>query len=121
MIVPENALKSMIFTYMAYCLSGMGVGMQAANISSIVAAILFAFVVNKRFVFDTGMEGNVWKEFVRFTSMRGISLLVEVGGMQVLTMLSVPDMLAKILLQIVIIVMNYVISKCYVFKRREDE
>ena len=37
---------------------GMGVGMQAANISSIVAAILFAFVVNKRFVFDTGMEGS---------------------------------------------------------------
>lgn len=107
-----------IFSVLRY---GMNAGMQAANISSIVAAILFAFVVNKRFVFDTGMKGNVWKEFVRFTGMRGISLLVEVGGMQMLTMLSVPDILAKISLQIVIIVMNYVISKCYVFKRREDE
>ena len=36
--------------------------------------------------------------------------------MQILTMLSVPDIAAKILLQAVIIAMNYVISKCYVFK-----
>ena len=48
--------------------------------------------------------------------MRGVSLAVEVFGMQILTMLSVPDIAAKILLQAVIIAMKYVISKCYVFK-----
>ncbi len=95
---------------------GLDTRMQAANILSIIAAILFAFIVNKKFVFRADDSGSVWKEFLRFTGMRGVSLAVEVFGMQILTMLSVPDIAAKILLQAVIIAMNYVISKCYVFK-----
>ena len=87
---------------------GLDMRMQAANILSIIAAILFAFRADD--------SGSVWKEFLRFTGMRGVSLAVEVFGMQILTMLSVPDIAAKILLQAVIIAMNYVISKCYVFK-----
>ena len=94
---------------------GLDMRMQAANILSIITAILFAFIVNKKFVFRAD-SGSVWKEFLRFTGMRGVSLAVEVFGMQILTMLSVPDIAAKILLQAVIIAMNYVISKCYVFK-----
>ena len=95
---------------------GLDMRMQAANILSIIAAILFAFIVNKKFVFRADDSGSVCKEFLRFTGMRGVSLAVEVFGMQILTMLSVPDIAAKILLQAVIIAMNYVISKCYVFK-----
>ena len=95
---------------------GLDMRMQAANILSIIAAILFAFIVNKKFVFRADDSGSVWKEFLRITGMRGVSLAVEVFGMQILTMLSVPDIAAKILLQAVIIAMNYVISKCYVFK-----
>lgn len=95
---------------------GLDMRMQAANILSIIAAILFAFIVNKKFVFRADDSESVWKEFLRFTGMRGVSLAVEVFGMQILTMLSVPDIAAKILLQAVIIAMNYVISKCYVFK-----
>ena len=90
---------------------GLDMRMQAANILSIIAAILFAFIVNKKFVFRADDSGSVWKEFLRFTGMRGVSLAVEVFGMQILTMLSVPDIAAKILLQAVIIAMNYVDRK----------
>ncbi|MBS4979757.1 MAG: GtrA family protein [Lachnospiraceae bacterium] len=100
---------------------GMGIRMQTANVSSIVAAILFAFIVNKWFVFRTETNGRVGKEFLRFAGMRGLSLGAEVLGMQILTMVHVPDMTAKIFMQVIIISMNYVISKCYVFKRQEDE
>ena len=107
-----------VFTGLRYA---AGLEMQVANCISIVSAILFAFVVNKKFVFDTGNRGNVWKEFLSFSGMRVLSLAVEVFGMQFLTAcLHLQDMAAKIFLQIVVIGMNYVISKFYVFKRRED-
>lgn len=107
-----------VFTGLRYA---AGLEMQVANCISIVSAILFAFVVNKKIVFDTGNRGNVWKEFLSFSGMRVLSLAVEVFGMQFLTAcLHLQDMAAKIFLQIVVIGMNYVISKFYVFKRRED-
>lgn len=102
-----------VFSFLRY---QTDMGMQMANIISILIAIVFAFVVNKMFVFRSETTHTLWKEFLRFAGMRGLSLGTEVLGMQLLTMLYVPDMAAKILMQAVIIVMNYVISKCYVFK-----
>ena len=117
-----------VFTGLRYA---AGLEMQVANCISIVSAILFAFVVNKKFVFESrsihwkilGREAAAffWKEFLSFSGMRVLSLAVEVFGMQFLTAcLHLQDMAAKIFLQIVVIGMNYVISKFYVFKRRED-
>ena len=99
----------------------IGFGMQTANISSIITAILFAFLINKKFVFQSETKETILKEFFRFTGMRGLSLGAEVLGMQLFTMTSVSEMTAKILLQIIIISMNYVISKYYVFKKQEDK
>lgn len=99
---------------------GIGLGMQTANVISILTAIVFAFFVNKKFVFLSETAHSLLKEFIRFVGMRGFSLAAEVLGMQLLTMLSVPDIAAKIFMQAVIIAINYVISKCYVFKRQED-
>ena len=95
---------------------GLDMRMQAANILSIIAAILFAFIVNTNHAARAHDPGSVCKDFQRCTAMRGVSPALHVFGLQILTMLTVPDIAAKILLQAVIIAMNYVISKCYVFK-----
>lgn len=98
----------------------IGFEMQTANISSIIIAIIFAFLINKKFVFHAETKETIWKEFFRFTGMRGLSLCTEVLGMQLFSLTSVSDMTAKILLQIIVIGMNYIISKYYVFKKQED-
>ena len=106
-----------VFSVLRY---GIGCGMQVANIISILAAIIFAFVVNKYFVFrHTGRE-YIGKECICFVGMRGISLLVEVWGMYLFTgKFLLSELLSKILLQLIVIVMNYFLSKCYIFRKQE--
>lgn len=86
-----------------------------ANLFSIVLAILFAFVGNRWFVFERTTRNNIGTEFIRFVGMRGATLAVELFGVEVLSWL-VPAFLAKAGLQIGVIILNYVISKYYVFQ-----
>lgn len=106
-----------VFSVLRY---GTGCGMQAANVISILAAILFAFVVNKYFVFRQKGKEYIVKECIRFVGMRGISLFAEVWGMYLLTEeFRISEMVSKAVLQFVVIVMNYVLSKCYIFRKQE--
>ena len=106
-----------IFSVLKY---GTGMRMQTANIISILAAIAFAFVINKRFVFRKKSRDEVGKEILSFYGMRMISMGIEVLGMYGLTELgSVPDLAAKVVLQMIVIGMNYMVSKLYIF--REDK
>ena len=106
-----------VFSVLRY---GTGCGMQAANVISILSAILFAFVVNKYFVFRQKGKEDIVKECIRFVGMRGISLLAEVWGMYLFTEeFRISEMVSKAVLQFVVIVMNYVLSKCYIFRKQE--
>lgn len=106
-----------VFSVLRY---GTGCGMQAANVISILNAILFAFVVNKYFVFRQKGKEYIVKECIRFVGMRGISLFAEVWGMYLFTEeLRISEMVSKAALQFVVIVMNYVLSKCYIFRKQE--
>lgn len=106
-----------VFSVLRY---GTGCGMQTANVISILTAILFAFVVNKYFVFRQKGKEYIVKECIRFVVMRGISLFAEVWGMYLFTEeLRMSEMVSKAVLQFVVIVMNYVLSKCYIFRKQE--
>lgn len=91
----------------------------AANALSWIVAVLFAFVTNKLFVFSS----RSWKtkvagpEFVSFVSARLFSLLVDMGLMYLfVSLLNMHEMLAKFIVQIVIVIINYVFSKLFIFK-----
>lgn len=97
-----------------------GWGIQASNIVSVLAAIVFAFAVNKFFVFRQKEKGQIVKECICFIGMRGISLFVEVWGMYLFTeCFRMPEMGSKMALQFIVIVVNYFLSKCYIFRKRE--
>ena len=106
-----------IFSVLQY---GTEMRMQTANIISILAAIAFAFVINKKFVFRKKSKDGLGKEILSFCSMRMISMGIEILGMYGFTELSsVPDLAAKVVLQMIVIGMNYMVSKLYIF--REDK
>lgn len=93
-----------------------------ANALSWIAAVLFAFVTNKLFVF----RSRSWKaavagpEFISFVSARLLSLLVDMGLMyQFISILGLREMLAKLIVQIVIVIINYVFSKLFIFQRKK--
>ena len=88
------------------------------TILSWVVAVLFAYVTNRTFVFHS-KEKNIIKEFIEFIFSRLLSLLAEVAIMYVLVdFLTIGDRISKLIVQVIIIILNYVFSKLFVFKSK---
>ncbi len=93
---------------------------QLANVISWVLAVLFAFVTNKKYVFESKSTGyQKFLEMIKFYVSRLTTLGVEMFVMWLLTSpLKVDDMISKIIVQFIIVILNYVFSKLFVFKKK---
>lgn len=95
-----------------------------STIIAIIAAWIFAYITNKLYVFDskTNSKKELIKEIVSFISCRGITAIVEVVLMNVfVTMLHFNYMIMKIIANIIVIILNFVFSKLFIFKNRKGE
>lgn len=105
-----------------YCLRrGCLLPLKVSNFTAIVTAMVFAFFVNKWCVFRAG-EGGLKRgvrEFVSFIGMRCITLVLEYVGVIVLAGLLSSEMVSKILMQVIVIVLNYLFSRFLVFGHKK--
>jgi putative flippase GtrA len=89
-----------------------------ANIISWIIAVLFAFLTNRKWVFAANKNQNFFIQAVKFYSGRLITLLIEEVIIFIfITLLSLNSLMVKIAAQFIVIVLNYVISKLYIFKK----
>lgn len=103
----------------------------AAHMSSVpaqtigwVAAVLFAFVTNKWWVFNshTLVPSEVWKEFVSFVLCRVATFLFNLAA--IFVMVDILDMeffICKLLISVVVVILNYVFSKILIFAHKKEE
>ena len=88
-----------------------------SNILSWIIAVLFAYITNKIFVFESKSKKNI-KEITSFFFFRVVSLIMEMIILYVFVdMLHIDDLVTKIIAQVIVIVSNYVFSKEFVFKK----
>lgn len=91
--------------------------LQMANIISWVAAVTFAFVANRAFVFE-GTGKSVWNEIFLFYFSRVSTLLMDMLIMFVsVSLLGINDKIAKLLVQVIVTIANYFLSKFIVFRK----
>ncbi len=91
--------------------------LQIANVISWVAAVTFAYVANRIYVFESKNQ-NILSEIALFFTARVGSLLLDMGIMFVLvTIMGVNDKIAKLAVQVVVTVANYILSKLFVFRK----
>ena len=89
--------------------------LQVANIISWLASVTFAYVTNKRFVFHS--HNAIAKEIGKFYLSRAGTLLIDMGLMYLfVTMADMEDMIAKTIVQVIVIIANYILGKFLVFK-----
>ena len=104
----------------------IGINLNIANIIAWFGAVLFAYITNKIFVF----ESRSWhlslliKEVSLFFGSRILSGVVEIGGFFLLvyigvnqTMFGIKGFVAKGFISVFVIVLNYLFSKIFVFKK----
>ncbi len=95
-----------------------------ANTVSWLLAVLFAFVTNRLWVFQAPARGVAfWQQLFRFYGGRVVTFLVEELLIFVfITRLGFQSLVVKIAAQIVVFVLNYIVSKLFVFqKKKADE
>jgi len=87
-----------------------------ANVLSWITAVLFAYCAYRWFVFHS-KEKNKVKEFVKFIEARLFTLFLDTTLMIMLVdLFNIDDVISKILVQVVVLVTNYLISKFIVFR-----
>ena len=93
--------------------------LQLANIISWITCVTFAYITNRKYVFSPTNK-NIKKEALEFYSSRIASLILDMLLMFILvTILNLNDKIIKLLVQIIIIITNYILSKLIVFKKEK--
>lgn len=94
-----------------------------ANIIAIVLAVLFAYFTNKDLVFASQASNfkEKFQEFVKFMIGRAFTMVVEMLGFYFLfNMLNWNKFISKCLITILVIILNFFISKFFAFKTKKD-
>lgn len=121
-----------VVNWMVYSLlvTACALGVTAGNAIAWVAAIIFAFITNKLFVFESKSWSlaTTLKEGLSFLASRIFSGLVEIVGPILLiqvglnqSILSIKGAVAKAITSIVVIILNYLFSKLFVFRKKETK
>ena len=113
-----------VINYVVYFLmprfESHGADLILANIVAWIFAVLFAFAVNKVFVFDSpSFEKKILtREMTGFVSCRLLSLGMETVFLYIfVTVLHLNEPIMKILANVLVLIMNYFASKFIIFKK----
>ena len=91
-----------------------------ANIFAILLAVLFAYFTNKDLVFHSKAQNSKERfiEFCKFMLGRAFTMVVEyVGCALMFKFLPIPNILSKCIITVVVIILNFFISKFFAFKK----
>lgn len=92
--------------------------LQIANIISWITCVTFAYITNRKYVFNS-KDKKIIKEMTKFYSSRLTTLFLDMLFMFIfVSKLNFNDKIIKLILQVIITILNYILSKILVFKNR---
>lgn len=94
-----------------------------ANFIAIILAVLFAYFTNKDLVFHSEVKTFKDKiiQFLKFMSGRAFTLAVEFFGGLLLFKIPIPNMITKTFLTVIVVILNYFISKYFAFNSKSKD
>ena len=94
---------------------------KVSNIMTLIVVKITAYVLNKIFVFKSKCNNafDLIYEFIKFIFFRLITLLIDYFGLILLIeYASINKIISKIIVILIVIILNYIFSKKYVFKEK---
>lgn len=88
-----------------------------SNTIAFFIAVIFAYWSNSTFVFHKPLSRA---SFFRFLGMRIGTLLIDDVGMWLMLSWNVPDLLAKCIVNFIMIAINYLVNKLIIFRKSDD-
>lgn len=109
--------------YIAFAAFHYGLQMNeiVANTIAWALAVAFAYITNKLFVFDSKSFAfkTLAKEIPSFILARVLSLVVTNIFLIFAAYISMNMLLAKAVISVAVIVINYIFSKLFIFKKKQ--
>ena len=94
------------------------------NVLSWIASVTFAFWANKKYVFrspDWG-KATLKKEIPGFVAARVFSLVLDIAIVELMVhAMGVSDLISKLVSNILVIVVNYFLSKFWIFRKKSEK
>ena len=93
---------------------------MTATIVSQILSILFAYFTNRKWVFESKVRGAkpIAVEMTKFFGCRGASIVLDIIVMFVgVSVLHLNDAVMKLLSNVLIVIVNYLFSKVFIFKK----
>lgn len=94
-----------------------------SNFVAILLAVLFAYITNKDLVFHSKAEGAGEKlaEFLKFMLGRAFTMVLEFVGGLILFKTAIPAIISKCFITVIVIILNFFISKFFAFKTEKEK
>ncbi|MDM5190556.1 GtrA family protein [Bacillus sp. DX4.1] len=111
-----------IVTYFV-CATLAGMDYKVATTIAWIVSVLFAYITNKKYVFNSQQTNFIHaiKEFVYFMGFRVLSYFIDIASMiALIEWLGMNDLVAKIIANVIVVVVNYFASKYIIFKKKTD-
>ena len=86
-------------------------------------SVIFAFITNKVFVFESKSRAakTIVREFAAFIGARVLSLFIEEAFLALtVKVMNMHELVAKIIISIIVVIINYFASKFFIFNKKED-
>ena len=114
-----------VVNFVTYYITARIIGIEEVTSSGIswFCSVLFAYITNKLFVFESksNSKKEFFKEMISFFLARIASgILCDVGTFALMVkVFNVNDIIAKIVTQIMVVIVNYVFSKLIIFRKKK--
>ena len=94
-----------------------------ANFIAILLAVIFAYITNKDLVFHANAKNLKEKiqQFCKFMLGRAFTMVLEFVGGLLLFNFPIPNIIIKAGLTVIVIILNFFISKFFAFKNNTKE
>lgn len=115
-----GVLTTIINIVVFFLLDKLKVPYTVGTVIAWFISVLFAFYTNKKYVFKSESTSKevMTKEVTAFYGSRVLSLFIDLGLMFLLiNILVLGNLISKILSNIVVVVVNYILSKLFIFKK----
>lgn len=108
-------VSTVLVNIISYELLSLRWGTLLSNTLAFFIAVFYAYWTNSMFVFRVPCT---WKSFWEFIGMRIGTLLIDNGGMVLMVAWGIDDLVAKCVVNVIIIGINYIFSKLFIFKKK---
>ena len=108
---------TVLVNILLFALFDLFFGEITANTVAFLLSVQFAYMTNTKFVFQAPYTKQ---NFLQFWGMRIGTIFIDNGGMWLLLTVGCNKFIAKCIVNVIVIVLNYIFSKFFIYRKKGD-